>query len=148
MRFLLLFFAIPVIEIACLIKVGQSLGVFTTLLLLIVSTMLGIFLLRVQGIFTLLTLQQSMQQGDLPTEDMLAGMLLAVAGILFIIPGFVTSGIGFVFLLPVVRRAFAKAWLKRSQALVQGSVIIDGQYYQQPSAGRIIEVEYTPDDDK
>ncbi len=147
MRFLLIFFAIPIIEIACLIKVGQSFGVLATLASLILSTIIGIYLLRIQGVFTVFNIQQSMQQGDLLTEDMLGGMLLAVAGILFVIPGFVTSGLGFIFLLPFVRRAIARKMIKRSQMMGQGSVIIDAEYYHPPSTGRILDMESTKQDD-
>lgn len=148
MRFLLIFFAVPIIEIACLIKVGESLGVLATLVALILSTVIGIYLLRIQGVFTLFNIQQSMQQGDLPTEDMLGGMLLAVAGILFVIPGFVSSSLGFIFLLPFVRRHFAKVLLKRSQTMKQGSVIIDGEYYHTQSTVRILDVESKKQDDQ
>ena len=101
-----LFIVIPIIEISVIIKVGSYLGVMMTLTLMILSAALGASLVRSQGVLTLMNLRQRLQQGQLPQQEIAEGVLLAVAGVLLITPGFITDILGLSFLFPVSR-----AWI-------------------------------------
>jgi UPF0716 protein FxsA len=118
--FAVLFLLIPVIEIWLLIKVGGALGVLPTILLLILAGMLGMALLRHQGFATLARFQRSMNEGQVPAQAMLDGVVLLVAGVLFMIPGFFSDILGLLCLFPPTRYLLLKALLKRGTVSVQG----------------------------
>lgn len=112
--FAVLFFVIPIIEIFFLIKVGDTIGVWWTILLVVLTAVIGAGLLRQQGLSTLARFQQNMGQGKLPAQEMVEGILLAVGGALLMTPGFVTDSIGFLCLLPFSRKVIAKNIMARS----------------------------------
>ena len=106
---LLLFIGLPMIEIYVLIQVGQVIGALWTIALLVAIAALGSALLRLQGLATLANVQAAMSRGELPTSAILEGLVLLVAGVLMVTPGFVTDLAGFICLLPPLRRALARA---------------------------------------
>ena len=101
---LLLFIIIPVLEMWVLIQVGNRIGAFYTIALVLLTAVIGINLLRQQGLSTLWRAQQRMNSGQIPVLEMVEGLLLAVGGALLLTPGFVTDGIGFMCLLPGLRQ--------------------------------------------
>jgi len=103
MIFLVLFILIPIIEIALFIHVGGEIGIPTTLLLCVVTAVIGAFLIRTQGIATLLNAQNRMQRQELPVKEMFDGICLAAAGAMLMTPGFFTDTVGFLLLTPPVR---------------------------------------------
>ncbi len=107
---LLIFILVPIVEIYFLIKVGDVIGALPTVLLVVFTAFLGVFLLRWQGLSTLYRVQTSLAQGELPAGAMVEGLLLLVAGALLLTPGFVTDTIGFTLLVPPLRQRLA-AWL-------------------------------------
>lgn len=100
--FLLLF--IPILEITVFILVGGQIGVFPTLGMILLTAIIGSILLRVQGFATLTRIQQKTQMGELPGEDMVNGVMIMIAGVLLLTPGFVTDGIGFLLFFPPFRK--------------------------------------------
>ena len=115
MRYLLiLFIAMPIIEIGMFIRVGGWLGMWPTLLIVVVTALLGTWMLRQQGAATMMQAQQRLQAGELPAQQIVEGVLLLVGGVLLLTPGFVTDGIGFACLIPWSRRGIAKMILARS----------------------------------
>ena len=102
------FIALPLVEIYVLIQVGQVIGALWTVALLVLVAMLGSALLRLQGLATLATVQAALARGELPATAILEGLVLLVAGVLMVTPGFVTDVLGFACLLPPVRRALAR----------------------------------------
>ena len=112
--FAVLFLIIPIIEIFFLIKVGETIGAWWTIILVVLTAVIGAGLLRQQGLSTLARFQQNMAQGKLPAQEMVEGILLAVGGALLMTPGFVTDAIGFLCLLPFSRQFLAKTIIKRS----------------------------------
>ena len=97
---LLIFILVPAIEIYLLITIGGVIGALPTILLVIGTAVVGVQLLRLQGLSTLARLQNSVQQGDLPTTVMLEGVVLLLCGALLLTPGFFTDAIGFLMLVP------------------------------------------------
>lgn len=112
--FFVLFLVIPIIEIFFLIKVGEVIGVWWTILLVVLTAVIGAGLLRQQGLSTLARFQQNMGQGKLPAQEMVEGILLAVGGALLMTPGFVTDTFGFLCLMPFSRKFIAANIIKRS----------------------------------
>ena len=106
---LLLFIGLPMLEIYVLIKVGHEIGALWTIVLLLAIAALGSALLRLQGLATLANVQAAMARGELPAGAILEGLVLLLAGVLMVTPGFVTDIAGFVLLLPGVRGAVARA---------------------------------------
>lgn len=104
---LCLFIALPIIEIAVLIQLGGFLGLWPTLGLIILTALIGAILVRSQGVLTFLSVQQRLQRGEVPAQQIIEGMLLAVAGVLLLTPGLITDGIGMLVLLPVPRARLA-----------------------------------------
>ena len=100
--FMLLF--IPILEIAVFILVGGQVGVITTLALILFTAILGSILLRVQGLTTLNAIQAKTAAGELPGEDLVNGVMIMVAGVLLLTPGFVTDSIGFLLFFPPFRK--------------------------------------------
>ncbi len=114
MRFLFaLFIAVPIVEMVVLIQVGQQIGALWTIALVLLTAFIGINLLRHQGLATLNRANWRMQSGQIPAQEMLEGILLAVGGALLLTPGFVTDSIGFLLLLPFTRQFFASRLMGR-----------------------------------
>ena len=102
--FFTIFLLVPLIEIYLLIKVGGSIGPFPTVLLVVFTAVLGALLLRHQGLYTYARVQQSLARGELPTTAMLEGLVLLLCGALLLTPGFFTDAIGFLGLIPLLRK--------------------------------------------
>lgn len=104
----IMFIIIPIIEITLLINIGQIIGAWYTVGLVLFSAFVGVNMLRYQGLSTLNRAQQKMRQGEMPQQEMIEGLILAVGGVLLITPGFVTDLLGFCCLLPFTRIGFIK----------------------------------------
>ncbi|MBF0219587.1 MAG: FxsA family protein [Gammaproteobacteria bacterium] len=102
-----LFIIIPIIEIYLLLSVGSIIGVFPTIALIFATAMLGVTLLRHQGLATLKRAQEALQRQEIPTTLLIEGVMILIAGLLLITPGFFTDSIGFLLLLPPLRRRLA-----------------------------------------
>lgn len=94
---------IPILEIGVFILVGGQIGVAYTLLGIILTAMIGSFLLRSQGLALLGQVQREFDQGKVPGKALAHGVMLLVAGLLLLTPGFVTDSIGFLLFVPPVR---------------------------------------------
>jgi UPF0716 protein FxsA len=140
----LLFLLVPLVEIYFLIQVGSVIGAIPTIALVVFTALLGAMLLRFQGLATLQRTRMTMAQGQLPAMEMMEGVLLLFSGALLLTPGFVTDAIGFVFLVPPLRRAIILWFLSKSDVHMQGP----GGRHQAPRSGPYtIDGEYRRDDD-
>ena len=98
----LLFIFVPIVEIAIFISIGSNIGVLNTIAIILVTALVGIFLVRRQGMNLLFNAQRNMMQGIMPTEEIKGGIFLLISGLLLVTPGFFTDCIGFaMFLRPV-----------------------------------------------
>jgi len=109
----LLFLLIPLLEIYLLIEVGSVIGTLPTIFLVVFTAVLGALMLRVQGFSTLARLRRTMEQGGIPAVEMLEGAVLLIAGALLLTPGFFTDTLGFLCLIPPIRRRFINWGLRR-----------------------------------
>ncbi|QYJ97132.1 FxsA family protein [Shewanella alkalitolerans] len=129
---LIIFVLIPVIELNVLIRVGETLGSWTTVGLVIFTAVVGVSLVRSQGIHTLMQVQQKLARGEAPGQEIVEGMMLAMAGLLLLIPGFVTDFIGLLLLTPLTRAPIAAFLYKRMQVKVSQQGGFHGQFGQGP----------------
>lgn len=108
MRFLFLFFvAVPLIEMFLLFEVSDQIGGLATIALVVLTAIIGVQILKRQGLSTLLRANQRIEAGQLPAQEIVEGMMLAGAGALLLTPGFITDTIGFVLLTAPFRRQIA-----------------------------------------
>lgn len=110
----LLFLCIPMIEIAGFIFVGDMIGFWSTMGMIILTAIMGSALLRHQGLETLRKMQASVDQNQLPIDEMLDGVCLLVAGVLLITPGFFTDFIGFTLFIPPLRNLYKELFVSQS----------------------------------
>lgn len=109
----LLFIAIPILELALLIKVGQIIGVAATILLVIFTAVIGVALLKRQGLAVMRRAQSAVEAGELPVDSVVDGACLLVAGAFLLTPGLITDTAGFLLLIPQFRIRLAHAILER-----------------------------------
>ncbi|GAB3483736.1 FxsA family protein [Marinomonas epiphytica] len=108
MRFaLLLFILVPIVEMTVLIQVGSEIGSLPTIAMVFLTAIVGVGLIRKQGLETSQKAQMKIQQGQLPAAEMAEGVMLLFAGLCLLIPGFVTDALGALFLVPPLRKLFA-----------------------------------------
>lgn len=146
--FAFLFLLFPLIELAVLIKVGSLIGVFPTLLLLVATALLGSFMLRIAGVATAWRARERLARGELPEQEMLEGLMIAVGGGLLLLPGFISDLFGLVCIIPFTRRLIIRRVLQRAvrQAERQRAFSDDPLARNQPRHN-VIEGEYERRDD-
>jgi UPF0716 protein FxsA len=99
----LTFLALPILEIATFIYVGQAIGVFKTIGLVVLAAILGVAILRYQGLSAFRKINRDIRTGQPPAAGIANGFLIVVAGFLLILPGFITDAVGVLLMLPPVR---------------------------------------------
>ena len=100
-----LLLVIPILEIAVFIMVGNLIGLWPTLGLVLVTAILGTLLLRRQGLDTLARIQAETRAGRVPARELVNGLMIAIAGVLLLTPGLVTDTLGFLLFIPAIRNA-------------------------------------------
>lgn len=133
---LLVLFSTPIVEMYLLIRVGGYLGAWPTIGLVLLTAAIGVVLLRWQGLATLTRGMRRMDLGELPAREMIEGLLLAVAGVLLLTPGFVTDVLGFALLWTRLRVTVANRLLARAgvgpggprRPGGGGPVVIEGEF--------------------
>lgn len=117
MRFLfLIFIVVPLAEMLLLFEVAERIGGWTTLGLVVLTAVIGIQILKQQGLSALTRANKRLNSGELPAQEMLEGIFLAVGGAFLLTPGFITDTLGFLCLIGPTRRLFVR-WLIRSGKL-------------------------------
>ena len=118
--FMILFLLVPVAEIAVFVQVGSRIGAGMTVLLVVVSAVVGVWLVRRQGLATATRVQAMVARGESPALGKLEGLALLAAGALLVVPGFLTDIAAFVLLIPPLRRGIIRLYLRRIR--LEGSV--------------------------
>ena len=111
-KLLILFVIVPVTELYILIEVGKKIGSLTTIGIIILTGIIGAYLVKSQGFMILKKIQNDLNEGIMPGDSLIQGVIILAGGILLLTPGFVTDIIGFIFLIPVSRRVVKKYLLK------------------------------------
>ena len=135
MPWLLIFFLTPIAEMYLLIQVAGYIDAWPTIFLVMLTAVIGVALLKRQGLATLTRGVNRLDRGEMPAGEMAEGILLAVAGALLLTPGFVTDTVGFVLLWPQARAMIAAKLIERTSVHVAAS-------QPQPTRGTTIEGEF------
>jgi UPF0716 protein FxsA len=125
---LLLLLVAMVVEITVLVVVGQAIGLLPTILLLILASVVGLWLLRREGARTLMSFQQALRANRVPHREMIDGVLIAAAGMLVLVPGFVSDVLGLALLFPPTRalltRRLTRVAERRARSAQHGGAIV------------------------
>ena len=116
LKLFLAFTIIPILEIYLLIEIGSMFGALTAVTLVILTGFLGAFLARIQGLQTLSRIQESLREGRMPSGELLDALLIVIAGLVLLTPGFLTDSAGFLLLIPFTRNSI-KYWLRSQREL-------------------------------
>tara|TARA_B100000900_G_scaffold397455_1_gene397816 strand:+ start:54 stop:461 length:408 start_codon:yes stop_codon:yes gene_type:complete len=120
---------IPVIEIYLLIKIGSQIGAISTIFLIFITAIVGIYYAKYEGLNTLKSGFFQLSKNKAPTFEMLSGAAIALAALLLIIPGFFTDIIGFLLIFPISRKLLFNFLSKKfSHSKSQNKNFIDGEF--------------------
>ncbi len=115
---ILLFTVIPVVELALLIHIGGYIGAWNTVAIVILTGIAGALLARAQGFSTLYRIQQNVNSGTMPGDEILSGIMILFGGLLFLTPGFITDFIGFFMLIPYTRNLLKQQVSRKLQKMI------------------------------
>ena len=129
---LLFLVAVPAIEIYVMIKIGQNIGAFSTISLILTTAFIGIYFAKIEGINTLRSGAYNLYRNKIPIYEILSGASIAIAAMLLIVPGFITDIIGFLLLLKPTRKIIINNFLskknnneKYNKDFIEGEVLED-----------------------
>ena len=126
---LLLIILIPVIEIYLFIKIGSQIGAFTTISLIFLTAIIGVFYARYEGLNTLRSGFSQIFKNEVPAYEIISGAAIAFAALLLIIPGFATDLVGFLLIFPLTRKLFFKNYFyKLKKKNKKKENFIDGEF--------------------
>ena len=128
--FFLFFIGLPALEIFLMIKIGGEIGALSTVALIFLTAILGIYYARMQGIQTLRSGIINLYQNKVPIYEIMSGASIAFASLLLIIPGFLTDIIGFFLLVPFTRKLIFKKIFKNRTEIKENqdkNKTIDGE---------------------
>jgi UPF0716 protein FxsA len=118
----ILFIVVPIAELALLIQVGQAIGVWWTVLILIADALLGSYLLRTQGRLAWRRFNEALVSGRLPHKEVVDGVLVIFGGVLLLTPGFITDIFGVLFLFPPTRVLMRRLLVRRGALRLVGAM--------------------------
>jgi len=134
-----LFLIVPLIEIGLFISLGGIIGLWPTLLGVVVTALIGSAIIRLQGVNLIADIRGHMNAGALPARQLAEGMMLAVAGALLLTPGYFTDAVGFLLLVPPIRYRIYEELKSRIH-------IVTPQSQQRPPYERDDTIDLDPDD--
>ena len=125
---LLIILFIPLVEIYLFIQIGAQIGAFNTILIILLTAVIGIYFVRLQGLTTLKSGVTQLYRNQIPVYEMISGAALAFAALLLIIPGFATDIVGFLLILPVTRNLLFKYLGSKYKKGKVKDDLIEGEY--------------------
>ncbi len=131
-----LFVVVTLLEIYVLVSVGDTIGGLPTVLLVVITALIGSSLLKHQGWSTMAKAQRSMAEGKTPAFEMMEGVVILISGVMLLTPGFITDAIGLLGLIPLSRRYFINNILKKNTSKIfnQKNTVFTYKMNQPPSA--------------
>ena len=126
---LILIISIPIIEIYLFIKIGSQIGAFNTVLLILLSAIIGVAYVRYEGFNTLKAGISQLIKNELPVYEIISGATLAFAAFLLILPGFATDIVGILLVIPITRKLILNRYInKNTLKKSDNKNYIDGEY--------------------
>ena len=149
MRVLAVIVLLPLIEIFTFAQVGGKIGGLWTVLLTLATAMLGVLLIKTQGGRTISNVKDQLQQGQMPAQAVVGGIMTFISGAFLLLPGFISDALGLILLLPPVQAVLAQSVIQSfMKGRMQGSVYTQGQNpHAKPQGGNTIEGEFRREDD-
>ena len=125
---LLILIGIPAIEIFVMIKIGQNIGALTTVSLIFLTAIVGIYFAKIEGLNTLRSGVYNLYKNKVPLFEIFSGASIALAALLLILPGFITDAFGFLLLIPFTRKIIIKSFItKENISIKKTEKYIDGE---------------------
>ncbi len=125
---LLILIGIPAIEIFVMIKIGQNIGALTTVSLIFLTAIVGIYFAKIEGLNTLRSGVYNLYKNKIPLFEIFSGASIALAALLLILPGFITDSLGFLLLIPFTRKIIIKSFItKKNISVKKAEEYIDGE---------------------
>ena len=121
--FILVILLIPIVEIYLFIKIGSQIGAFNTIILVIITAIVGIYYVKYEGLNTLRSAVKQVVKNEVPIYEIISGAALAFAALLLILPGFATDVLGLLIIFPITRKIIFKKYTKK-----QSKNFIEGEY--------------------
>ncbi len=116
-KLLVLFVVVPVVELSLLIKVGSIIGTLNTIIIVLLTAAIGAYMVKLEGLGVIYRIQKNLLEGIFPAEELIDGMMILIAGVLLLTPGFITDIIGFLMVFPgsrnVIKRLARRYFDKR-----------------------------------
>ena len=130
---LLIIIGFPILEIALMIKIGKTVGILNTIMLIFFTAVVGIYYARLEGLNTVRSGMVNLYQNKLPFYEMVSGASIAIAAILLILPGFISDTIGFLLLFPITRKLIIKSFFKNKyhDNYKQNEKVIDAEIIEE-----------------
>jgi len=113
-----IFIVVPLVELWLLLTIGKLIGVPLTILIIIATGIIGFTLVRLTGFSLLLRMREKVSVGEMPSEELVEGVLVIVAGAVLLTPGFITDIVGFILLIPPTRIMIRKYIIKRLETRI------------------------------
>lgn len=110
-KLILLFTIVPFVELTLLIEIGSHIGTLNTIIIVIVTGIIGAFMARIAGLTVFLKIQENLREGIFPRDELFDGVLILISGAFLLTPGLLTDALGFFLLIPF-GRLVVKGWLK------------------------------------
>jgi UPF0716 protein FxsA len=140
MPVLLILLVATVVELTVLVAVGNAIGVLPTVGLLVLASLVGAALLRREGARTLVAFREALRTRRPPHRELIDGMLIATAGVLIVLPGFVSDVLGLLLLLPptraLVRRRMLRSVMIHTPVRFAPSSVVEGEVVDEPPTPR------------
>ena len=124
---LLLIIAIPAVEIFLMIKIGQNIGALSTISLIFLTAVIGVYFAKLEGLNTLRSGINNLYKNKIPIYEMMSGASIAFAALLLMIPGFITDFLGFLLLIPFTRKKIISLFLNKKRPVTDKKDYIDGE---------------------
>ena len=113
--FFLLFIGLPALEIYLMIKIGGKIGALSTVSLIFLTAIIGVYFAKLEGIKTMRSGVMNLYQNKVPVYEMFSGASIAIAALLLIVPGFFSDTIGFLLLIPFTRKILISFFVKKNK---------------------------------
>ena len=136
---LLLIISFPILEIILIIKIGKVVGILNTILLMFITAIIGIYYARMEGLSTIKSALINLYQNKLPFYEIISGATIAIGATMLILPGFISDVIGFLLLIPFIRKIIINLCFKNKY-------IIDNQNDEEIIEAEIIEEKKDKDE--
>lgn len=154
-RLLLIFTIVPIVELALLIEIGSYIGILPTVFLVAITGIVGVTLARNQGLLVITKIRNKLSRGEIPTSDLIEGLLILVGGVTLLTPGVLTDITGFLLIIPFTRPLFAKLasnifkkYVDQSQFKTTGNFNFHDNYKDEsePHQKDYVDIEYEEED--